>query len=269
LVRGISSHLWTKTPYLVFFGILYLHLWLWVDPSLLYYGSQAADQFPFCPLTWSYLVSHLPFAGGLTEYCAAFLSQLYHDAWAGALTLTGVAALLGWVVSASVRAVAGTRVPLVWAVPSLFVVVLANRYTHALLGLLNILAGLAAVRVYARAARGGWPVRVVLFLVISMLAYSIAPLGYAVYAVLCGCSELRKRRGWWLAAGYLVAAASVPYVLGVGVVGWDVGSPRARLLPPEMSIYSVGKASVGWLVWFLFGVGACAGLYGWRSRAAG
>jgi hypothetical protein len=105
-------------------GILFAQVWLRVDPRLIF-----PRQGPVFLTGWAFFGQHLDRPGGLTEYAAAFLSQLHALGWPGAAVLAAMAAaiaLAGWAVFRRL----GRRGEILAAVPVVLLMVLATRYDH-------------------------------------------------------------------------------------------------------------------------------------------
>ena len=208
-----SESLRGRLPFAVFFGIVYTYLWLWVDPSLLYHGSEA-PTFPAFSTSSAFLKSFLVLPGGPVEYLAALLSQAYYYPWSGALAVTAIAGLLGWALSDLVGALAGQRVAFIWGVPALVILSLSTQYVHGLALLTSVLAAACAACTYVRMLRLSPAARLVAFLACSGPLYYVAGKGYILYALLCGIVELGAKRGRLLIPCYAVFAWALPYLLG-------------------------------------------------------
>ena len=71
----------------LFFLLFYLYVWRVIDPRLIHHSLGILTPYhPFFFSTgWPFFREHLARPGGLAEYAARFLSQLYGFGWAGAL----------------------------------------------------------------------------------------------------------------------------------------------------------------------------------------
>jgi hypothetical protein len=83
----------------IFFGLLYLYLWLEVKPCLIY-GCGTITNFPVFYKGWAFFYDSMPYPGGLLKYLSALLSQLFYYSWAGAIVITlqawALCACTGW-----------------------------------------------------------------------------------------------------------------------------------------------------------------------------
>ena len=69
------------------FGLMYLYVWLRIDPSLIYHVQE-----PVFRRGWTFFHHFLVIPGGPTAYIAALLGQTYVLPWLGALVVTLTAA---------------------------------------------------------------------------------------------------------------------------------------------------------------------------------
>ena len=94
-VEWSKSRLARASRSLVFFGLLYLYLWLAVEPQLIY-SCGTVTNFPVFYKDWPFLRECLSYPGGLLRYVFALLPQFFYYSWAGAFVITGQA----WAISA-------------------------------------------------------------------------------------------------------------------------------------------------------------------------
>ena len=250
-------------PFVVFFGLVYLYLWLWVDPSLLYHGAEA-PTFPAFSSSLGFFKSFFVLPGGPIEYLAALVSQAYYYSWSGALVVTATAAALGWAASELMTAVAGVRVRLIWGPPALVVLALTSRYVHQLAPLAGILVSIWLAGLYVRASGPGRAIRLGTFLACSGPLYYVVGPPYALYALLCAIVELGTQRGRALSLCYATFAGALPYLLGpyalevasTGIHPGLVRMPVTTRVPGQSALVGLG----GYLL-----AAAALGVF-WRSR---
>jgi len=178
-----------------------------VAPSL-----DSGLQFPVFSWSRRFFKSFLLYPGGPIEYLSALLSQCYYYPWAGALILTGVAALIGLATNIFVIALTGVRIPLVPFIPGILVLVLCNQYVHRLAILIGILVAVLAVCIYIRSMHSSSTMRFAAFVALSVPLYYLVGGAYPLYAALCGIYELRNRQGRLLGLYYFLFAGVIPYV---------------------------------------------------------
>ena len=212
---------------IVFFAGVYLYLWLWVQPCLIYSCATITD-FPVFYKGWSFFASSVQSPGGLTRYVSAFASQLFFHSWAGA----AVVVVLAWAIAACtgclLRAVrlSGTR--LLRFVPAIFVFVAFARYSFHLPLFTGALVSLAFACVYVKLADRSRAVGI--WLVLSLVLYVVAGPAFLPFAGLCVAYELGRRR-WRRVGAYLSVAAVLPYVVGVLVFRIGLVNAYTDLLP--------------------------------------
>ena len=260
-------------PYLASVCLYFLFVWLWIDPTLLYYGDGSLS-FPTFTFGLEFLRGALLRPGGPVEYVSAFLSQCYCYGWAGALTITLLAVLLGWLTNVFLSDTSGTRVPAAWAIPGLFLLVLCGNYAHKLGPLMGLLASLVSACAYVRLRRPGRLHSLAVFVCLALPLYYLAGGAYILFPLLCGVSELRRNGSLILFAGYFALAGLLPYVLGVRLM--EVGPDEAylRLTPFYTSSVPAGVRTPGrntllGLHLFLFASGVGGALWRRIPRAKG
>jgi len=237
------KHIWSIIYFGIFFVLFFLYVWLWIDPSLLYQsaglpmpvarGSELYRQLLFPAFSWSpyFFKDFLLYPGGPVEYLSALLSQYYYYAWAGALIITAVAAILGWATDTFMTGVTSVRVPVMRFIPGIFILVIYSQYLHQLDELMAVLVAMLAVCVYLRIAHYGSGLRAAVFLSLAGAVYYIAGGAYLLYAVLCAILELRSKCGRILGLGYLLSAEIIPLVFGKYVLDLNLADAYIRLLP--------------------------------------
>src|ERR1039457_609889 len=123
---------------LAFFLLLFLYVWLRLEPAVEYY-SEATVFF----LSRSFLQRFLAYPGGVVEYGAAFLAQLNYWSWLGALVFTTLGALVFLTASRLCRQAAGRAPILVCLAPLLVLMAWRGRYEgHTLAAVLALVLAL-------------------------------------------------------------------------------------------------------------------------------
>jgi len=264
--KAKSKHIWSIIHFGIFFVLFFLYVWLWIDPSFLYQspglhmpvarGSELYRPLVVPNFSWSpyFLKDFLLYPGGPVECLSALLSQYYYYAWAGALIITAVAALLGWATDTFMTGVTGVRVPVMRFIPGIFVLVICSQYAHLLETLIAVLVAMLAVCVYLRTAHHSSGLRAAVFLSLSGAVYYIAGGAYLLYAVLCGIFELRSKRGRILGLGYLLSAEIIPFVFGKYVLDLSLADAYIRLLPchPSEKLWTLMRGQVAAFILYLF-----------------
>ncbi len=235
LRRGPSwrSLLWAGACFL-FFLLFFLYVWLRVAPAGLYHCRYM--EFPPFSLGAVFVKEFLAYAGGPIEYVSAFLSQLFYLSWAGALIITAVAALLCVAAYASFTAFGGTRLPVLYFIPALPVLMLYSRYSHAMTLVLAVLASVLCMVLYASLPLRRPVLRAGAFLVLSCALWYVASGAYVIFVVLCGALELLTRRRVLLGLACVLLSLVAPpvagtYLLPITIEDAYVGGMRSMIGP--------------------------------------
>jgi len=216
-------------PPALLLALFFLFLWLRVDARLIYHCHVLSLSVRF-PAFLRYPVRLAEYAGrpgGLVEFVATWLSQLYYWAWSGAATLTLVTGLLCVGVWESARLVGG-RAPRVahWG-PALLVLALSCKYLHALPVLLSIALGMGFACAYSGLARRLRIVNPLLrfgvFASLGCVTYYAAGGGFLVFVALCVLWEALAQRRRAAACVWLVLGAAFPYLIGTCLFGLAPG----------------------------------------------
>jgi hypothetical protein len=151
---------------LVLFGLLYLYLWLVVEPCLIC-SCGTVTNFPVYYKDWPFFRECMSYPGGLLRYVCALLPQFFYYSWAGALVITGqawaISACMGWFLRA--LGVPGRNV--LRFVPALLVLVPYAQYSYhfpMITGaLVSLLFGCLYIAVTSHSRREplGWAARTI------------------------------------------------------------------------------------------------------------
>jgi len=243
----------------VFFGLLYLYVWLAVKPCLIY-SCGTITNFPIFYKGWAFFQESMSRPGGLLRYVSALLSQLFYYSWAGAIVITAqawaISACTGWFLRAV--AVPGAR----WwrFVPAILVLTTYTRYTYHLPTMMGALVALLAACLYVSLAggrisdlgfrisdsgRGDNPqsairnsqsTSLVVFVILSGVSYVVSAAAFLPFAALCVVHELLHRRRYGIGLVYLAFAAIAPYIGGVLVFRVSIIDAYTDVLPLSWQI---------------------------------
>lgn len=229
---------------LIFFVFFYLYIWLMVDLRFIYHGGEVITNFPVFYRGWVFFRGFISQPGGIITYLSALLSQFFCIGWAGALVAT-VQALLICVCSDFILKAAGARrLRCVRFVPVVLILVTYAGYTYHFATVTALLAAQVFICLYLRTAAESNRLRLVIFVLLSVILYYIAGGAYLLFAVSCAIYEVffsvRRR---WLGLSYLLLAATVSYVVGVIVFGVSTIDAFTELLPisPKVTSYEARK----------------------------
>jgi hypothetical protein len=242
-----------KLQSLVFFTVLYLCLWKWVDVHLIYHGGGVVRGFPvffwgteFARETWRY-------PGGLAEYVSALLAQSLFHSWWGGLLLT----LQAWVILEAytryLRELNAKRFAIAAFIAPLMLVSLYARYKHSSVQITTLAVVSVALGLYLEFATVGSTSRIIGLLLLTVAVYVAAPAGLIMFTAAVMVFDLRQRSSWPVAVLVLVSAAVLSYIIGFFGYGLGVSEIFERLLP-----FRAGTASASRLdrlvVWTLNGL---------------
>ncbi|HON93263.1 MAG TPA: DUF6057 family protein [Sedimentisphaerales bacterium] len=213
---------------MVFFGLGFAYLWLWVKPALIA-SCGTVTNFPVFYKGWPFFFETVRTPGGFLQYVSAFASQMFYFSWAGAAVIT----LHAWTLSACTgyllrkAGLPGAR--LLRFVPAIFMLVAYARYSYHLPLFVGALASAAFASLYVQSvARARSPLGV--FFGLFGILYLAGAAAVLPFAALCATYELRDRR-WRRAGLYALVAAFLPYVLGVLVFRISLDNAYTELLP--------------------------------------
>ena len=229
-----SQYLGGLTRSLIFFIGFYLYLWLDVDLRLIYHGAGEIINFPVFLRGWVFFQEFISRPGGLLEYTAAFLSQLFYIGWAGAL----VATLQAWLICAYagyfIKAVNYPRFCWVRYIGAILLLIIYTQYTYHFVTIMALLVALLFICLYLGMIKKSPQLdrfRMVVFLVLSVILYYLAGGAYLLFALLCAIYELLVRGRWRMSLLCLLSAAVIPYVVGVLICGVSIVDAFSDLLP--------------------------------------
>jgi hypothetical protein len=230
---------------LVFFGLLYLFVWLVVQPCLIY-SCGTITNFPVFYKGGPFSRECLSYPGGLLRYFCALLPQFFYYSWAGALVITGqawaICACAGWFLR--LLAVPGWR--LLRFIPAFLVLVAYAQYSYHFPTMTGALASLLFGCLYIGATSPGTAVRTTwagrpcydgtAYLALSVVSYVVSAAAYLPFAGLCAVCELFHRRRYVVGVVYLLVAAGLPYAIGVLLFHVSIGSAYTDMLPLSWQI---------------------------------
>lgn len=218
----------------IFFILFYLYLWLDVDLRLIYHGAGEIINFPSFFTGWAFFKEFVSRPGGLLEYTAAFLSQLFYIGWAGALVATLQAWLICLCTGYFLKSLNYPRLCWVRFIAPVLLLIIYTQYTYRFTTTTALSAALLFVCLYLKMTtkkqRAGW-FQPAVFLLLSIILYYLAGAAYLLFALLCAIYELMFGRRRQVGLLYLLSAALIPYVVGVMLFGESIINAFSDLLP--------------------------------------
>jgi len=258
----------SRTATGLFVLLLYLYVWLVVDPRLVFQGLGILTPYYLFSFRtgWPFFVEHLARVGGLVEYGVRLLSQFYALGWVGALIVAAAAWCLGLFAESLIRRGGWRGGNVLGNVPAAIVLVMYCGYSHALGPVLSLLTGLGAFALYVRLAPKAPIVRIATLLIVCPVLYHAAGAGSLLFAVLAAVDELLMENRKRVGAAALACALVVPWAAGT-LSGRDLKESYADFL-----VSAPGVAPERWshtLALYLFFPTVLAGSVLWGKARAG
>ncbi|KPK44830.1 MAG: hypothetical protein AMJ65_01905 [Phycisphaerae bacterium SG8_4] len=218
---------------MIFFILFYSYLWLYIDLRLIYSCGGIITNFPVFVKSWVFFRDYVSHPGGALEYGSAFLSQFFYIGWAGALVVTVQAWFMSECVDYILRTLGLSVLRCFRFVPVVILLIIYTRYTYHFYTTMAFLVALLFVCLYLRTTffLASNHVRLIVFVIMSIILYYVAGGAYLLYAVLVVLYELLFKRRFPLGLLCLFLAVAVPYVLGVLLFGGSVINAFSDSLP--------------------------------------
>lgn len=216
---------------IVFFTLLYLHLWLVIEIKYIYQGGGAVMKFPAFFRGFDFFAKYLSYPGGVVEYFSAFLFQLFYHSWLGALVITALMWLICVLTDMFLKTIGACKFRILrFAGPVLLLMVYAH-YKHYLDSTVAFAVSLIFTNLYLKLKLKRPSVSAVVFFVISIAAYYLCGGAVFLFIVLCGSYELFFAGRYRLGILFLLVAPLIPYVLGVLIMNTSIVNSYTHLLP--------------------------------------
>jgi hypothetical protein len=235
---------------LLLFLLFFLYVWLKINPRL-YFQQQEPAFFT----TASFWREFLSYPGGLTDYLAAFLTQLYYFPWLGALLITLIAWLAVWAFNRMIQLAADM---LKKALPDsinllpLFLLVLLisvhNNYEHTLNLTLGYVLALLVALVYQKFSSQNSTYRILVFLGLSVVLYYLAGGSLLLFAILCLIFEIFVRGNFLVSAVIVIGSLLIPYLSSALIFMINLSQAFLYLLPFKQ----VYQPAILPYVWYLY-----------------
>ncbi len=191
----------------VFFSAFFLYLWLRINPAL--YNQR---QDPIFLLDFRFFRGFLNYPGGLLDYAAVLLSQLYYFPMLGALVITATVWAVTRLTAALIRAIRpGYQIQLVHFIPAILLLMLHSHYKHPLAVSLALGLSLLFVLLQFRIGKSAMS-RIVSYLAVGLVLFYVAGGVFLLYALMCILYEAFYLRRPVLSIVYLLIALAVPYM---------------------------------------------------------
>ncbi len=236
----------------LFFVLLYLYVWLVVDPRLVHHSlGILSEYYPFeFHSGWAFFLDHLAVPGGLVQYAARFLTQFYGIGWAGAAIITGAAAFACFAADALGRVAGRPRGRVLRFVPAVLLLGLYGGYSHPIHTLLPVLTAVAGFLIFARWAPQKLGARLLTVALASAATFQVAGAGAAVFSLLAAVYECFIARRPASGAAAIVCALVVPWGLAT-LASLDMSEAFAGPLLSDPGVLPVRQPlAIAWTAFF-------------------
>lgn len=214
--KPVLTFRFRKIPFslgaILFFVCFYLYIWLFVEPCLIYHGYGMTIAYPEFWVDSQFLNDSLSYPGGMVEYLAAFLSQLYYYSWLGALVITAIAWLM-YLGAAKLLSLSGTKqLNFLGYIPAVILFMIHHRYDNQLTCCIAMLLIIWLFYLYERIFRYHRSLRAAFFWATFALLYYLAAEASIIFAIMVLIYEI------FIGRSRMVGLSSVGAVLGTFLV---------------------------------------------------
>lgn len=230
-------NLLSKVPVfsILFFMAVFLFVYLWIEPPLLYYSFGVYLEYPHFSLSWPFLERSLVDPGGAAHFLAGFLSQWFVYPLAGATIITASA----WLAFAALQCLFSEIPALLRRVLGhlaiLALIVGYNQYDHPLTIWLALTLSLWLAVLYTKWKPSKPVVRTVVFTLLFAAAYYWIGAGALLFAIMAMLADLFDKR-YFAGVLHFVMGVSLVLVLGYGFFVLEIQDAFLRLTPFDRTL---------------------------------
>lgn len=226
---------------LIFFGIYYLYILLYINP-LLYYQNQR----PVFLIDERFFNQFFSYPGGLIEYLSAFISQFYIFPWIGALFIVGIIWLITLCTSTIIKSISEKKESqILQFIPALILLSLHSSYDYLLAISLGLLIALVFIYLYIKFSPENKLVRILLFLFYTIIVFHFTAGPMALFISISFLHELIKKHQIVISISYIIIGSVIFYI-----------APNFFLIPPRdvfLNLISfAGNQEMTYLQYILF-----------------
>ena len=213
----------------IFFILFYLWFYFRVDTKLIYQYQE-----PIFFFNSRFFHEHLIYPGGLADYTAAFLAQLYYFPWAGALMITIFAGLTtlftGWLIK---KIGPETKREIISFLPALLLLACHSQYEFLLSFTVGYLLALLFSFLYIRLVPENQIIRFLVCFLSSILLYFLAGGAFFLFVLLCCLYELLRSRRYIFSVLIILSSFVLPYLAASFIFLVGMQKAYVHLLPFE------------------------------------
>lgn len=215
----------------LFFVAYYLFLNLFIKPELIYYYCQIRCYTPDFKTGSMFLLDCLSYPGGLTQYLAAFFTQMCYFPWLGSLFIILIAWGLYLLLTALIDITADSIWRMICFVPAILIFMICDRYEDPFRYSVALLIIMIITVLYQKVlGRMGW-LRSVLFLISCVIAYYLAGGAVLIFVVLAALFELFERSKPVFCVTYLLSGTAVCWCIGAILFRMDESDSYFSFIP--------------------------------------
>jgi hypothetical protein len=211
----------------IFFILFYLWFYFRVDTKLIYQYQEPI--FFFNP---RFFHEHLLYPGGLADYIAAFLAQLYYFPWVGAFMLTIFAVLATfstrWLIQKKGAKIKGDIISFI---PALLLLACHSQYEFLLNFTIGYLLALLFSVLYISFVPDNQVTRFLVYILSSFLLYFLVGGAFFLFVLLCGLFELMLARRYILGSLMIISSIGLPYLAASFIFLVSMRKAYVYLLP--------------------------------------
>lgn len=183
----------------LFFIFCYLYIWIRIDPRLLYHRNPGLFLWDI-----EFFKSFLIYPGGIAEYISKFLLEFYYFGWAGAFVIVLLSFLIcinyRWFLN-NILSGPSNKIGVLFLIPAFCILNIYNRYSD--ISLVGLLFALVLANLYIRInAKTIW-LKLISYIILSIIMHYIAFSYYWLFAALCVIWEVLRNRKYILASLYI------------------------------------------------------------------
>lgn len=213
----------------------------------MFHAAGSTERFPVFFKGSVFLNGFLALPGGITEYAASFLAQLFYFSSAGAAVVTIIALLFCLSTDFIVRSFNAPALrSLRFVLPILLLVVYAQYNQHIILSVALTLALLfVCFHIYITKKCNSF---YAILLIESVLLYYLTGGAFLVFALLCAFYEINVNKKNSRAIISLLAAVTIPYIIGTVILKVPIKHAFTRLTPFYWNAFDSDTRLSGYVV---------------------
>ncbi len=232
ILKGdIDAAAYKKIYYLIVTPIFFVFFYLWfyfrVDTKLIYQYQE-----PIFFFNSRFFHEHLLFPGGVADYIASFLAQLYYFPWVGALMITIFAALTVFFTRWLIQKTGGEiKVGVISFLPALLLLACHSKYEFLLNFTVGYILALLFSFLYISLVSENKVMRFLIYFLSSLLLYFLIGGAFFLFVLLCGLFELLRTRRYILGSLIILSGVGLPYLAASFIFLVSMRKAYVHLLP--------------------------------------